>query len=153
MAPHEFALRCLLAVCATLGCASCASQRTASLRLDWHPRLDQPIQQLEEVLAATEQQQPRNYTSANLAFLLDAKLYLLFEGYINSLPQEARPALLEEQRRWLEQRKLATDEAYDEYQGGTLASFAGNRAFIEATKERITALERRLGPAIAATVP
>jgi uncharacterized protein YecT (DUF1311 family) len=121
--------------------------------LDWHPRLDQPIQQLEEVLAATEQQQPMNYTGANLAFVLDAKLYLVFERYLNSLPDEARRAVLDEQRRWLRQRKSATDEAYAEYEGGTLASFAGSQAFIKLTKQRITALEQQLGPTVAATVP
>jgi uncharacterized protein YecT (DUF1311 family) len=121
-------------------------------KLDWHPRLDQPIQQLEEVLAATEQQQPRNYTSANLGFVLDAKLYLLFDRYIRSVPAADRSPIVEEQRQWLEKRRRATDEAYAEYEGGTFASFAGNRAFIEITKARVSEIEQRLRPA-AATVP
>jgi uncharacterized protein YecT (DUF1311 family) len=147
-------MRWYLAIVAVIACASCASKPPQNLEsLDWHPQLDQPIRQLEEVLAATQQQQPRNYTSANLAFALDAKLYFLFTRYIATAPEGKRSAELDEQRQWLEQRKRATADAYAEYQGGTFASFAGNTAFIEVTKRRIAEIEQRLGRAAMATVP
>jgi uncharacterized protein YecT (DUF1311 family) len=138
-------LRILIAVIATLGCTACSPKPVAQQTpLNWHPQLDQPIRQLEELLATIEQQQPMNYTSANLGFALDAKLYLLFERYLRSVSIEARPAMLEEQRNWLDQRKQATNEAYAEYEGGTFASFAGNKAFIDATRARIAVLGQRL---------
>ena len=134
--------------------AGCASRVTpppaATGKLDWHPELDQPIRQLEEVLAESEQQQPLNYTSSNLAFVLDAKLYLLFDRYVASAPAAERPGIFDEQRQWLEKRKGAADEAHAEYKGGTFASFAGNRAFIDATKARINEIERRLDPTLLA---
>lgn len=113
--------------------------------LDWHPTLDQPIQQLEEVLAATDQQQPKNYTSSNLAFALDAKLYLVFFHYFATVSEASQPEVLREQRRWLAQRQQIADAAHAEFSGGTLASFAGNRAFIIETQDRINEIERRLG--------
>ena len=151
MAPQRLGISYALALIVVVACASCASKPPAPVsKLNWHPQLDQPIRQLEEVLAATEQQQPRNYTSSNLAFVLDAKLYLLFDRYIASVPVADRPAIFDEQRQWLEKRQQATDEAYAEYEGGTFASFAGNGAFIDGTKARISEIERRLGPAVAA---
>ena len=152
MSPFRFlVIAYVLAVTMGVGCASRTSTPPATGRkLDWHPKLDQPIQQLEDVLVATEQQQPRNYTSANLGFVLDAKLYLLFDRYIDSVPAADRPTMFAEQRQWLEKRKLATAEAYAEYEGGTFASFAGSRVFIDATKARISEIERRLAPAVAA---
>ena len=144
MAPQRLVIAYVLALTMALGCASQTSPPPATTgNLDWHPKLDQPIRQLEEVLAATEQQQPRNYASANLGFVLDAKLFLLFERYVASVPAADRPAIVDEQRQWLEKRKRATDEAYAEYEGGTFASFAGNNAFIDATKARIDGLEAR----------
>lgn len=154
MTPQQPTARCVLSILALLGCASCAPDGVGhASALDWHPRLDPVIGQLEEALAAAEQQQPRNYMSSNLAFALDAKLYLLFEQYMAAVRDETRPAVLNEQRRWLEKRKRATSEAYAEYEGGTLASFVGNLAFIEVTKERIAELEQRLRSAVTATVP
>jgi uncharacterized protein YecT (DUF1311 family) len=44
------------------------------------------------------------------------------------------------------QRQRAVAEAYAEYEGGTLASFVGNRASIQTTKARIAELEQRLAP-------
>jgi uncharacterized protein YecT (DUF1311 family) len=151
MAPQRLSIPYVLALLIALACASCASQPPAATgKLDWQPQLDQPIRQLEEVLAATEQQQPRNYTSSNLAFVLDAKLYLLFDRYVASVPVAEQPAIVDEQRQWLEKRKQATHEAYAEYERGTFASFAGNSAFIDATKARVSEIEHRLGPAVAA---
>jgi uncharacterized protein YecT (DUF1311 family) len=112
--------------------------------LNWHPHLDQPIQQLEDLLASTDQQQPMNYTSANLAFLLDAKLYLLFDRYLSTADPSRRPALLADQRRWLTRRAHLAADARAQYQGGTLAPLAAHQAFIAATKSRITELQHRI---------
>jgi uncharacterized protein YecT (DUF1311 family) len=109
--------------------------------LGWQPQLDQPIQQLEETLAATSQQQPMNYAAANLSFVYDAKLYLAFERHLATVPANRRNACMEEQRRWMEARRRRTDEAYSEYKGGTLASLSGSQAFIEMTKRRIKDIE------------
>lgn len=149
MTLQRFTVRWVLAICGAFG-ASCDRERGEEIALDWHPELDQPIEQLEEVLAAQQQQQPMNYTSANLGFVLDAKLYLLFERYLASIRAKERPVALDEQRRWLDERRRATHEAYMEYEGGTLASLVGNRAFIEATRERVADLEQRLGSSGAA---
>lgn len=133
----QFAAVLILSGCTTNG-------PTIAEELGWRPNLDQPARQLGEVLATTQQQQPMNYTSANLGFVLDAKLYLLFERYVGSLPGGRRQGAFEEQHRWLDERKRATDAAYAEYAGGTYASFNANSAFIECTKRRIAELESRL---------
>ncbi len=111
---------------------------------EWQPNLDQPIQQLEEVMAKLEQQQPMNYTISNIAFLYDAKLHILFHDFVSSLPESARASEVAVQREWLEQRKAQVHEAYSEYEGGTLASYTGGQTSIETTKERIAVIEDRM---------
>jgi uncharacterized protein YecT (DUF1311 family) len=141
MAPRLLAI----AVALFAGCSSSTPKPVTNLRsLDWHPDLDQPIRQLREVLDAAQQQQPRNYSAANLAFVLDAKLYLLFQRYVQGLPPDQRDPAVEDQRLWLKTRVAATDQAYSEYEGGTLASYSGSEAFINATQDRIDELNRRL---------
>ncbi len=143
---------CVASILASAGCENFRNASTSTpvaapvttAPLNWHPTLDQPIQQLQEVFAANDQQQPMNYTSSNIAFVMDAKLYLLFEQYIAALPEGKRAADIEEQRRWLQQRKVATSQVYDEYAGGTLASLVGNQAFIKATESRIATIEQRM---------
>jgi len=125
------------------GCTDTAPPRSIA-ELDWHPETDQPIRQLQELLETTEQQQPRNYTSANLAFALDAKLYILYCQYLETLDLTERSAAIDEQGSWLHQRRTATSSAYSEYEGGTLASNVGNMAFIDATRQRILEIESRM---------
>ena len=125
------------------GCSTTDPRRSLG-ELGWHPETDQPIRQLQEVLEATEQQQPRNYTSSNLGFVYDAKLYILFRQYLDAIDVGARGAALEEQGSWLHRRREAVSIAYSEYQGGTLASYVGNKAFIDLTKLRIAEIEARM---------
>ena len=114
-----------------------------SASLEWEPNVDQPIRQLEKVLSELEQQQPRNETISSIAFLYDAKLYVLFHDFVAALPEEERVKEIEEQRRWLQERKRRIDAACAEYEGGTLASFTAGQASIDATKARIRAIEER----------
>jgi uncharacterized protein YecT (DUF1311 family) len=150
MAPRCLAFAAIFAV----GCSSPPQNATTSGQpLDWHPNLDQPIRQLREVLSTTVQQQPKNYTAANLAFVLDAKLYLIFQQYLQGLPVHRRASAVEEQRAWLAKRAAATDQAYSEYEGGTLASYSGSQAFIIATQDRIAALSLEMSTSTKVPVP
>ena len=133
----------MMVVVLTAGCSARVPEPGGG-RLEWQPELDQPIRQLREVLEATEPQQHRNYTSSNLGFVLDAKLYLLFHRYADGLDPDARMQAIDEQGRWLEKRKAATSAASDRYRGGSLASYSGNTAFIEATQDRIAEIESRM---------
>jgi uncharacterized protein YecT (DUF1311 family) len=152
MIPRQIAFRGLFAITLAVLASSCTSPPAPSISdLNWHPDLDQPAGQLEEVLAATEQQQPRNYTIANIASVLDAKLYILFNRYIAGLPPTNRAAAIQEQCHWLERRNQETTKADAEYEGGTFASFAGSRAFIEFTRARIALLQQRIGSSSTAT--
>jgi len=125
------------------GCATRQADRSALLA-EWQPHIDQPIQQLEETLAALEQQQAMNYTISNVAFLYDAKLYILFHGFVGRLPEAARTSELAEQGRWLTKRKNWIATAYAKYEGGTLASYSAGQASIDATKRRIAQIEKKM---------
>lgn len=125
------------------GCATSQSERS-ELFPHWTPNVDQPIRQLEETLPKLEQQQPMNYTISNLSFLYDAKLYILFHDFLESLPESKRASQIAEQSQWLEQRKKQVHEAYMEYEGGTLASYAAGQTSVSATKKRIAEIEARL---------
>ncbi len=124
--------------------ASCRKQTEAKKTglKDWNLEIDQPIRQLEKVLSKTRQQQPRNYTISNIAFLYNVKLYLLFNRYIDKLPQAERERAVKQQQLWLKKRKKLTDSAYSEYQGGTLASYSAGRKSIEVTRKRIADVEK-----------
>ena len=129
------------AVFAALSLSCVKTRPNKFAQQDWQPNLDQSISQLEEILATLEQQQPKNYTIANLSSLYDAKLYLLFQNHLASLSDKVRAGEVERQRQWLEQRKKVVDAAYEEYEGGTLASFNAGQASIKMTKERIKKIE------------
>jgi len=111
---------------------------------DWKPNIDQPIVQLAETLAKLEPQQPRNYTISNVAFLYDAKLHILFHGFLTRLPEPARTRELVEQCRWLLVRERRVDAAGAEYEGGTLASYVAGQAYIDTTKKRIAEIEKKI---------
>jgi uncharacterized protein YecT (DUF1311 family) len=124
-------------------CTSLQAEHSVSLP-EWSPDINQPIQQLEETLATLEQQQPRNYTISNVAFLYDAKLYILFNEFVGRRPSVMRAGEVAEQRQWLIRRKELIDAAYAVYEGGTLASFNAGQAAIDATKERIVVIEQKI---------
>lgn len=125
------------------GCVKSQSERS-KLFPHWTPNVDQPIGQLEETLAKLEQQQPMNYTISNVAFLYDAKLYILFHDFLEYLPESERASQIAEQRRWLEQRKTQVNEAYMEYEGGTFAPYSAGETSVSATMKRIAEIEGRL---------
>lgn len=116
----------------------------SSSQLEWRVEIDQPTQQLEETLAKLEQQQPRNYTISNIAFLYDAKLYILFHEFTGKLSESARADEVKKQRQWLAHRKALVDKADAEYEGGTYASYNCGKASIAATKQRIAEIEQQL---------
>jgi uncharacterized protein YecT (DUF1311 family) len=134
MGTHRTAL--LLAIGMLSAHAAAQTDRPASLP-EWQPNPDQAIQQLEQVLAQLDQQQPRNYTISNLSSLYDSKLFVVFNGFVAGLPEFERTQEIEGQRLWLAKRKARIDAAYAEYEGGTLASYKAGEAFIDITRKRI----------------
>jgi len=136
--------RCVIALAGIgallVGCGR-EQPKTAGFLPEWKLEIDQPIGQIEEILEEAEQQQLINYTSANLGFLYDVKLYILFHQHIASLPVTEQASRISEQRKWLKQRKTQVDKANMEYEGGTFASYAGNNAWMELTKKRIAEIE------------
>ena len=139
-------LRAALLVLMAITILSCAQEPGASISsLDWHPRLDQPIHQLGDMLTDPAQLQDTGDTSANLGLVLDAKLYLVFERYLAALPAERRAAAIGEQREWLLERRQARNQAFADYSQGAYAAFAGNRTFNEMTERRVAELERQMG--------
>jgi uncharacterized protein YecT (DUF1311 family) len=117
---------------------------SATGHVEWNPDVDQALGQLEEILDTLGQQQPMNYTSANVGFVCDAKLYIVYSRFLDGLSKaECRRTWLE-QERWLARRREVVKEAYAEYEGGSLASLTANTAFIEVTKQRIAELEKMM---------
>ncbi len=108
--------------------------------LNWSLEIDQPIGQLEEILDTLEQQQPRNYTIANISFLYELKLYLVFQEYVESLPVAERSGAILEQSEWMELHRQKVDEAYAEYEGGTFAGYNAGVVSIGLLKWRISEL-------------
>jgi uncharacterized protein YecT (DUF1311 family) len=114
---------------------------------DWRPFLEQPYQQLEEVLEDASEQQQMNYTSANMGFIKDAELFILYLQRYHSLPSEEASAFRSEQQAWLRERLVFCDEVLQS-NGGSLASLEYSMAFIQRTIARIDEL-RALGTSAA----
>jgi uncharacterized protein YecT (DUF1311 family) len=110
----------------------------------WSPELDQPIQQLEEILGQTDQQQSASYTIANLSILYDAKLLFLFQKYIHRLPASKRQDAIRNQQQWLAGRESLMVKAAKEYEGGSLVPYVAGETKIKATKARINELQLKL---------
>ena len=109
--------------------------------LNWNLDVDQPIRQLEETLETLEQQQPRNYTIANISFLYEVKLYLVFDAYLDSLPVDKRSQAIQEQEEWMDLHRRKVDEAYAEFDGGTYAGMNAGEVSIDILKERIGVIQ------------
>jgi hypothetical protein len=106
------------------------------------PNIEQPIRQLEGVLASLEQQQPRNYTITNISFLYDALLYIELNERERLLSGSALEEERERQRRWAARRAEVVQAAAKEYEGGSLAPFVAAEAAIKLTKERLAELRK-----------
>ncbi|GAA0700482.1 hypothetical protein GCM10009104_31850 [Marinobacterium maritimum] len=114
----------------------------ASADLNWEPKLDQPIAQLEAQMALEETQLAKNHTLSSIAYLWDARLYLLFQDTLDYLPEQAQRHEVELQNRWLDQRAEAMTRAFLNDKDGEVARFAAGQAFIEETQKRIKELEQ-----------
>jgi uncharacterized protein YecT (DUF1311 family) len=121
-----------------------ALSKQKSSHVSWNLEIDQPIQQLEEILKTTDQQQPANYTISNIAFLYDAKLYILFQKYLETLSSAKQAEAWKDQEQWLKKQKKAIDVAYAGYEGGSYATYSAGEASIKITKLRIAEIESRL---------
>jgi uncharacterized protein YecT (DUF1311 family) len=109
----------------------------------WEPYLEQPYQQLEELLEQTVQQQTMNYTSANLGFVRDAELYILYLKIFHSLSPDRAETFKHDQERWLKERKIFCESSAKSH-GGTLAPLEYGMAFIQRTNERIHDFKHRV---------
>lgn len=125
------------------GCATPEPTQTPPFP-EWKTNLDQPIGQLETTLATLDRQQSMNYTVSNIAFLYDAKLRILFDDFLASLPPSERNAQIAQQREWLKQRKVQILRIYTKA-GGSMAAYEAGQAFINTTKKRIADIERKMG--------
>jgi uncharacterized protein YecT (DUF1311 family) len=110
---------------------------------NWSLEIDQPIRQLEETLETLEQQQPQNYTIANISFLYEMKLYLIFHEYLDSLPGVERSLAIHEQKDWMELHRKNICDGYTEYEGGTFAGYNAGIVAVDGLKKRIAEIQKR----------
>lgn len=138
---------------ASLLCGGCGETRSAVVEdagfLVWEYEIDQPIRQLEEVYQeewdGLQRQQFLNYTSSNIAFLYEIKVRLLFEEYLSLLPDDEKHAAVALHKVWLAEAEARYNEAYSEYEGGTVAALVGAKESIRLSKERIEVLNLAIG--------
>lgn len=109
----------------------------------WSPYLKQPFSLLEEFLEEAQAQQQMNRISADMGFLLDAELYILYLKIYYSLSPERAEAFRHEQEQWLRERKQYCEESVESH-GGTLAPLEYGMAFVSRTQERIKEFEARV---------
>ena len=141
-------VRWLLTGLGMVACISCTPHDDyGGMQLVWHPQLAGAAAQFEALLSETEQQQHINLTSANLASVLDAELYVVFHEYLANIPPGQQCAAVDKQRKWLEYRSKVAETASTEYQGGTFASFAYSRSYCHVTRERMVELRSEVGKA------
>lgn len=133
----------LLALATLTGCDESTTPPPPAVDLppEWTPDLRQPLDELRELAATTEQQQALNRTVANIGYLLDARLYFAFRQHLDTLPAPRRPAAVATQRAWLEKRRAATEAAGKPYTGGSLRILMAGETFNRLTEQRLAQLE------------
>ena len=125
------------------GCTT-VRQHNESLIDQWQPELQQPIDELEAHFKNLTKQQEMNYTTANIAFLYDAKLYIVFVKLLDCAPESERSRLIHEQDVWLKKRELRVKQVYEKYDGGSMGPLDAGQHFISMTKERIKELTKKM---------
>jgi len=114
-----------------------------SEELDWFPSLEQPLQQLEGIYASEQSVSARTQTLSSLAYLYDARLFVLFQDMLDFLPPDARTQELANQNTWLDQRETLATRAFLSIKDADQARLAAGQAFIDATRARIEEIEAR----------
>lgn len=120
------------------------SSSATNSSIEWRLNIDQPLRQAEECLDEAKelgQQQGMNYAISNLSFLLEIKLYLLFERYAASLSPVARIKAIKGQTEWMVAHRKAVSVAYEEYAGGSFSSYSAGLVAVESYRERIAEIE------------
>ena len=112
---------------------------------DWEPFLSQSRRQLEEVLEELEQQQPMNYTVANIGFIVDAELFFRYIKIVGRMSASDAKIIKEEQKKWLSKRKKHCESEAKVYEGGTIAPFIYGQEFIKFTLCRMESLKEEYG--------
>lgn len=108
---------------------------------EWQPDLRQTIEQLEELVASDLPQQELNFSLANLNAAYDALLFVKFTHLLADLEQPQQQILLKDQREWLTQRRETATQAFNEYGGGSLASYHAGEVFLQMTRQRLADLK------------
>lgn len=108
----------------------------------WAPDLTQSIAQLEEWIATDLPQQELNFSMANLNTVYDAKLYIKFQELLRVADDKNHPVLVKQQATWLDTRKTLTMKAFDDYGGGSLASYHAGEIYLQLTRQRLDELGR-----------
>ncbi|MBS3953297.1 MAG: DUF1311 domain-containing protein [Methylomicrobium sp.] len=110
----------------------------------WQPSLTslQEFVASSPVNQATVNQRELNDQSQYLADILDAQLFIVYVQLLQTLDEQNREALFEEQKRWLTDRETGSKNAVVST-GGSLATLEYNGAFIKMTQDRLADLKGR----------
>lgn len=119
------------------------STSAALIVADWRPDLRQTVEQLEELVASDLPQQELNFTLANLNAVYDALLFVKFTHRLADLEPVQRTPLLQSQQAWLQQRRELATQAFNEYGGGSLASYHAGEVFLQMTRQRLAELQEQ----------
>ncbi len=109
----------------------------------WVPDLTQSIEQLEEWIATDLPQQELNFSMANLNTVYDAKLYIKFQELLKVTDADDQQDLIDQQAIWLDARKTLTTKAFNDYGGGSLASYHAGEIYLQLTRQRLDELARK----------
>lgn len=109
----------------------------------WEPDLTQSIEQLEEWIATDLPQQELNFSMANLNTVYDAKLYIKFQELLKATDTDDHQDLINQQAIWLDVRKTLTMKAFNDYGGGSLASYHAGEIYLQLTRQRLDELGRK----------
>lgn len=124
----------------------CNKQRIWDDYEQWHPRFSRATKILDDIFKETsiydeDDIKYRNNIIWSIAYLEDARLYIVFHDFLKSLPPERQRREIEEQRKWLYDRGLSKLE--DAAGQDNLVAISAGEAFIKLTTNRITEISKR----------
>lgn len=117
---------------------------TVSQQLNWLPSLDETLATMDLSVSDSATLDEKIEALMNVAFVVDAKLYISFRELLDRVNPDEASLLMAEQHEWLEQRKENLTRAYLEFKADKAGRYNAAQAFLRNSHTRMREIDARL---------
>jgi uncharacterized protein YecT (DUF1311 family) len=117
---------------------------TVSQQLNWLPSLDETLAAMDLSVSASATLDEKIDALMNVAYVVDAKLYISFRELLDRVSPDEASLLMAEQQEWLDQRKENLTRAYLEFKADKAGRYNAAQAFLRNSHTRMREIDARL---------